>query len=135
MSPIRTFIVEDSPVIIENLIATLEELTSVVVVGTSPDEDSSVQWLSTHMGEFDLVIIDVFLKTGSGLGVLRAVSRLSAVPALAVLTNYATADIRRQCLKLGASMVFDKSTELDELVAFCSRIGQPEDRKAVRRAD
>jgi len=34
-----------------------------------------------------------------------------------VLTNYATADLREACVRLGADAVFDKSTELDEFFA------------------
>jgi hypothetical protein len=36
----KAFIVEDSAVIAENLIATLEELAGVEVVGTAPDEQT-----------------------------------------------------------------------------------------------
>ena len=43
MQPLRTYIVEDSPVIRENLIATLEELLPVQVVGTAEDEATAVQ--------------------------------------------------------------------------------------------
>jgi DNA-binding NarL/FixJ family response regulator len=36
-----------------------------------------------------------------------------------VLSNHATRDIRWRCAQLGADAVFDKSTELDELVDYC----------------
>ena len=39
-----------------------------------------------------------------------------------VLTNYATADIRRRCAVLGADRVFDKSCELDDLITYCARV-------------
>ena len=45
MHPLRTYIVEDSPVIRDSLIATLEELVSVKVVGTAEDEAVAVQWM------------------------------------------------------------------------------------------
>ena len=38
---------------------------------------------------------------------------------MVVLTNYATSDIRRRSMALGADAVFDKSSELDELFAYC----------------
>ena len=46
MHSLQTYIVEDSPVIRESLIATLEELLPVEVVGTAEDEHTAVQWLS-----------------------------------------------------------------------------------------
>ena len=122
MRPIKTFLVEDSPVIRESLIATLEELTSIVIVGTAPDETSSVHWLRDLAHEVDLVIVDIFLKSGSGLGVLRAIQSPIQRCKRVVLSNYATADIRRKCLELGADRVFDKSNEIDALIAYCVQL-------------
>ena len=77
MRPLKTYIVEDSQVIRENLIATLEELVPVEVVGTAEDETTAVQWLARASNHADLLIVDIFLKGGSGLGVLRAASALA----------------------------------------------------------
>ncbi|GAP35763.1 response regulator [Piscinibacter sakaiensis] len=118
MAKLKTYIVEDSPVIRENLIATLEELAPVEVVGTAETEEAATQWLMAHRGDVDLVIVDIFLKSGSGLGVLAADWGRSATRVV-VLSNYATADMRRKCLDLGADHVFDKSNEIDLLVGFC----------------
>jgi DNA-binding NarL/FixJ family response regulator len=122
MHPLKTFIVEDSPVIRDNLIATLEELVPVQVVGTAEDEASAVEWLAQTDHEFDLVIIDIFLKRGSGLGVLRSVGGQRNGAKLIVLSNYAAPDMRRKCLELGADEVFDKSDEIDALILYCTRL-------------
>lgn len=125
-APLKAFIVEDSPVIRENLIAALEELAPVQVVGTADDEPTAVHWLGTGEQACDLVIIDIFLKRGSGLGVLRAASELRKPMSLVVLSNYATPDMRRKCLELGASRVFDKSNEIDALILYCARLADGE---------
>jgi DNA-binding NarL/FixJ family response regulator len=39
-----------------------------------------------------------------------------------VLTNYATPEIRAECLALGASRVFDKSSDIEALVSYCNEI-------------
>jgi DNA-binding NarL/FixJ family response regulator len=122
MTALKAFIVEDSPVIRENLIAALEELAPVEVVGSAEDESSAVSWLGQTDKPCDLVIIDIFLKGGSGLGVLRAASDLKRPMSLVVLSNYATPDMRRKCLDLGASRVFDKSNEIDSLILYCARL-------------
>ena len=121
MPSLNAFIVEDSPVIRENLIAALEELAPVKVVGTAEDESTAVSWLGGDRS-CDLVIIDIFLKRGSGLGVLRAASEMNKPMSLVVLSNYATPDMRRKCLELGASRVFDKSNEIDALILYCARL-------------
>jgi DNA-binding NarL/FixJ family response regulator len=122
MVKLKAYIVEDSAVICENLIATLEEIVPVDVVGTAADEATAVRWLTEPGNEFDLVIIDIFLKGGSGLGVLRS----APVPAqrykMVVLSNYATQDMRSKCLELGADRVFDKSNEIDALISYCGRL-------------
>jgi len=126
MTALKAFIVEDSPVIRENLIAALEELAPVQVVGTADDEPSAVNWLSSHQQLCDVVIIDIFLRSGSGLGVLRSASSLQRPLKLIVLSNYATPDMRRKCLELGASRVFDKSNEIDSLIMYCARLASGE---------
>ncbi len=126
MSQLKTYIVEDSPVIRESLIATLEELVPVEVVGTAEDESTAVQWLSRPGNQRDLVIVDIFLKAGSGMGVLRAAHAMAQPQKLVVLSNYATEDMRRKCLELGADRVFDKSNEIDALISYCARLAAGE---------
>lgn len=122
MQPLRTYIVEDSPVIRENLIATLEELLPLVVVGTAEDEATALQWLAQADHSVDLVIVDIFLKGGSGLGVLRSAHDMALGGKMVVLSNYATREMRQKCLALGADRVFDKSHEIDALIAYCARL-------------
>ena len=121
MSALRAFIVEDSPVILENLVGTLEELANVEVVGSVGDEAAAINWMSQDpLDGADVFIVDVFLRSGTGLGVLQAAQRLGVSARRVVLTNYATDDMRRRCASLGAERVFDKSRQLDELISYCA---------------
>jgi len=122
MAKLKAYLVEDSPIIRENLIAALEELAPVEVIGTAEDERSAIDWLTSVSPACDLIIVDLFLKSGSGLGVLRRAQRLDHATRLIVLSNYATADMRRTCEALGASRVFDKSGEVDELIGYCEQL-------------
>ena len=69
--------------------------------------------------KWDLAILDLFLKQGSGLGVLAACRDRKPTQKIVVLSNYATADIRQRCAQLGVDAVFDKSNEIDALVEYC----------------
>jgi DNA-binding NarL/FixJ family response regulator len=122
MTSIRTFIVEDSTLILDNLVATLEELAPVQVVGSAADENTATRCLGRLAHDIDLLIIDVFLKKGSGLGVLRAAAAAGLSAQRVVLTNYATPEMRERCKSLGADRVFDKSSQLDELIGYCMRL-------------
>lgn len=116
---VRTYIVEDNPTIRENLVATLEELGGIAAIGFAETEEQGSGWLTSHDSQWDLAIVDLFLKQGSGLGVLQACRERTAAQKVVVLTNYATPDIRTRCTQLGADAVFDKSTDIDALIDFC----------------
>ena len=116
---LKTYIVEDNPTIRENLIGTLEELACVIAVGTAETENDGKAWLNENRQEWDLAIVDLFLKQGSGLGVLAACRDRPSRQKVVVLSNYATVDIRQRCAQLGVDAVFDKSNEIDALVDYC----------------
>lgn len=118
MPRLRALIVEDSPVILENLQALLEEQGSVEVVGTVTAEGDACAWMDARTQGCDVAIIDLFLKSGNGLGVLEHIARYERPPRRVVLTNYSTVDVRTRCRDLGADAVFDKSTEIEDLVAW-----------------
>jgi two-component system, OmpR family, response regulator len=121
---IKTYVVEDSPTIRDNLIATLEELTDVKTVGTAETEKGGVDWLTNSGNVWDLAIVDLFLKQGTGLGVVSACKNRLSTQKVIVLSNYATPDVRKQCALLGADAVFDKSTEIEQLLEYCVNLSQ-----------
>ena len=116
---LKTYIVEDNPTIRENLIGTLEELACIDAVGTAETENEGKAWLTDSNQDWDLAIVDLFLKQGSGLGVLAACRSRAEGQKVVVLSNYATADIRQRCAEVGVDAVFDTSNEIDALVDFC----------------
>ena len=120
---VRTYIVEDNPTIRENLVATLEELGGVAPIGFAETEQQGSHWLTQHAKQWDLAIVDLFLKQGSGLGVLQACRDRDPSQKVIVLTNYATPDIRTRCRELGVDAVFDKSKDIDALIDFCLDLG------------
>ncbi len=124
MDKVRTFIVEDSSVVRENLIAALEENTPIEVVGMAEDESSAIDWLMGRDHACDLVIVDIFLRAGTGLGVLKGIGAMAPGTKRVVLSNHATPDIRVKCLELGADEVFDKSNQIDEMLLYCNRLSK-----------
>lgn len=122
---LRTYLVEDSPMIRDNLIETLEELLPLEVVGTADEAPAAVHWLREAGNACDLAIVDIFLKQGSGLQVLQALHGAGKPCKVVVLSNFATPEMRKRCLELGADEVFDKSNELDTLVRYCQRLAAP----------
>ena len=94
-------------------------MASIEPVGSAETENEGKVWLTENAQAWDLAIIDLFLKQGSGLGILHACKSRTPGQKVVVLSNYATPDIRKRCAQLGVDAVFDKSNEIDALIDFC----------------
>ena len=113
---LRILLVEDHPQLAEELRTTLEELVDARIVATAAAEAEACAWMDGRTNGCDVALIDIFLRQGNGLGVLEHMASYERPPQRVVLTNYATSDMRSRCRALGADAVFDKSTEVDELI-------------------
>ncbi|MDQ0017829.1 DNA-binding NarL/FixJ family response regulator [Variovorax boronicumulans] len=118
--PLATILVEDSKVIRENLISALAELADVDVVAIAETASEAVAILESRKHTWQLAVVDLFLREGSGLTVLRACQGRLAHQRVVVLTNYPTEEMRRRSLELGADAIFDKSKELDLFFDRCN---------------
>jgi len=112
------FLVEDSPPARETLTAALAETADIVAVGWAESESEAVEWLRSH-DKPDVVVLDLFLNAGTGLGVLARLKKLSLGLRVIVLTNSATSLLRRSCMLLGAEAVYDKADDLEGFLDHC----------------
>jgi two-component system, OmpR family, response regulator len=117
---LQAYVVEDNATIRENLIGTLEELTCVRVAGASATEGEALAWLGQNAQSWDIVIVDLFLKQGSGMKIAQQVTRARPGQKIVVFSNYINANVRKRCAQIGVDAVFDKSTEIDALVDYCA---------------
>lgn len=116
---LRAYVIEDHPSVSESLAGALVELADVQVVGQATTEAQACDWLSANPEAWDLVIVDIFLKEGSGVGVMAACKNRLPHQRIAVLTGYATPEIRRLCKDFGVDAVFDKGTDTEALIDYC----------------
>lgn len=116
---LAVFVVEDNQEIQENLVGALEELTCVKVVGGTATEEGAMDWIAAN-NTWDMLIVDLFLKGGSGMRLVQRVQRARPEQKIIVFSNYVNASVRKRCAQLGVDAVFDKSTEIDALVDYCS---------------
>lgn len=115
-----TILVEDNPAIRESLLAAMDELTDLDVVATAETATQAARALAAYDENWDLAVVDLFLKQGSGLTVLRACQKRPPDRHVLVLTNYPTPEMRKRCMELGADAVYDKSTELEAFFDRCN---------------
>lgn len=114
---LRLLLVEDSARLAEMLCDMLNDLNHVAVAATASDEAGALAALQQQ--RIDLAIIDLELRSGSGLGVLRQLKASPEVygqPATVVFSNYGHQVLRTRCQALGVQHFFDKSFQLDELL-------------------
>ena len=120
--PLTTILVEDNKTIRDNLIPAMAELAGIEGVAIAETSPEAVVVLERLGEAWDLIVVDLFLREGSGLTVLRACQNRPSHQIVVVLTNYPTQEMRRRCLFLGADAVFDKSNELEAFFEYCSSL-------------
>jgi len=108
--PLRVLLVEDSPLIRERLAESIADPGLIEIVGQADSEQAAIGMLAA--APWDAMVLDLQLRHGTGLGVLRAlISRRPANVKVIVLTNYAFPQYRAKSMALGADYFFDKARE------------------------
>lgn len=110
---VRVFVVEDSELIRRRLLSLLSRLPSIEVVGHSDTASDAIVRIADLMP--DVVVLDIKLKDGSGIEVLRTITQRLAQVTVIMLTNYATEEYRKKCLEAGADYFLDKTNEFERL--------------------
>lgn len=119
---VTAFIAEDSAAIGERLAKLLEEGGSIEVVGQAETPLGAIDGILASKP--DAVVLDIHLRGGSGIEVIRKVHLLAPQIVFVVLTNYPDPHYRRLFAEAGASSLLDKSTEFDrvkeDILAACA---------------
>jgi DNA-binding NarL/FixJ family response regulator len=117
------FIVDDSPVVRDRLLALISELPNVEVVGQADVAFEAIN--SIRRLRPSVVVLDISMPGGSGMYVLETVKKDQPVPVVIMLTNFAHEQYRQKCLQLGADYFFDKSTEFDRVTQVLREMPPP----------
>jgi DNA-binding NarL/FixJ family response regulator len=115
---LRTYIVEDQISVRQGLTDMLYAYADADILGWADSETRGVAELAALGARWDVVLVDLALAEGSGVGVLKACRTRHPHQKVIVLTNYATTISRDACLARGADRVFDKTTELEAMLDY-----------------
>jgi CheY-like chemotaxis protein len=114
---LRVLLVEDSDRLRSRLRRLLEVPGLMRVEGEAVSEEAAIAALRSR--SFDVLIVDVELSAGSGIGVIQHVRRESPArgraPLIIVLTNFALPTVRSKCMHAGADHFLDKMRQFEEL--------------------
>jgi len=121
-APLPVYVVEDAVAFRERLADYLAEPGRIEMAGFADTEDEAVEFLRSEMP--DVVIVDLHLKSGNGIGVIAAVraAQPEPPPTIVVLTNYAFPEFELACRSRGANYFFDKSTQFGAVKALLENL-------------
>ncbi|MDK3025743.1 response regulator [Cupriavidus taiwanensis] len=111
---LNVLLIEDSAVLRGMLLEYLKDFPFVENVDWADTEAMALRLLAA--GKYDVAIVDLQLRQGNGINVLRAMQRAGTGTVRIVYTNHAQLEMyRRQCAEAGADYFFDKSLELEQV--------------------
>lgn len=114
MNKKKIYIVDDSKPIRERLIKLLADNSKVQIIGESACAQGALEAIDTLQP--DVVILDIRLPDQNGIELLRDVKQRQAHMQVFVMTNYDYPEYRRQSMRAGADMFFNKTKEFEALI-------------------
>jgi DNA-binding NarL/FixJ family response regulator len=110
----KILLVDDSAPVRDSMKKLLSAIPHVEIIGEAENSCAALKLIKDLQPE--VVILDIFLKEGSGFDVLQKIKNRENSPIVIVLTNYAASPFRKKARQEGADFFFDKSTEFEKLV-------------------
>lgn len=114
--PLRLFIVEDQADAAASLAELLTADGTYEAVGFAESEADALAWSFQNEAGFDLAIVDLILRSGSGFAVVHHMQKYQPGQVV-VLSDFVTSTIAERCKAMGAAAAFRKS-DIGECVRF-----------------
>lgn len=111
---ISVFIVEDSEALRKRLVAMLQDINGIQITGCADSANQAIEALLFNIRNAarpDIAILDIQLREGNGIDVLKFIKKNSPTTKTIMLTNYSFLHYRKRCEAEGADHFLDKSTE------------------------
>lgn len=117
---LRVFIVDDSPEIVDGLSELLSLDGRCEVVGRAVSEKLALEWSFHNEAGFDVAIVDLLLREGSGIPVLTHLTKYQPGKVV-ILSEYVSPAVGERCKRLGAVAAFPKS-RMQECIEYVMAI-------------
>jgi two-component system, OmpR family, response regulator len=122
----RLLLIEDSALLRERLTSMLTVPGAMRVAASAETEAEAIEKISA--AEYDVLIVDVELRQGSGINVIRQARRFyegRRQPLIIVLTNYSLPTVRERCMAAGADHFLDKMQQFGEVRTLIENASRP----------
>ncbi|MES2536094.1 MAG: response regulator [Pseudomonadota bacterium] len=119
---LRIFLVEDAAEVRRLIVECLDEIPGIIWAGFSDTESDALDQLLTL--ECDVMIVDIELKAGNGMSLLRKLAQSHAQSASVkiIFSNNVCDAYRRAGQQYGVQHFLDKSNELPQLRALLLKL-------------
>ena len=114
----KALIVDDSLIIGERLETMLSEIPEIETVSQAKTESEAMELL--HRLNPEVLLLDIQMRGGNGIDLLRKVKNERPSPLVVVFTDLSDTRSRKKCMDAGADFFFDKSTDFDKLTEVLS---------------
>jgi len=114
----RAFLVEDNPLLRDSLIDAMEMEAGIAVIAHAENEEDAINWLAVYSHRVTLVVVDMYLTSGTGLSIVKQMRDAKLNHPIVVFTNSASDALRTMCLSAGADAFFDKLSEQHLFFAY-----------------
>ncbi len=118
----KVFIVDDSALVRERIIAMISENPGIEIIGQAKNAQEGIN--SILKLKPDVVILDIRMPGGNGIEVLKNIKKNNSAPTIIILTNYPYPQYRKKCIEAGADYFFDKSTEFNKIIEVIKKLIQ-----------
>lgn len=124
VTPLRIFLVEDSHAVREQIVENLSDIPGLVFAGFSDTETDALGQLQKAF--FDVLILDIELKQGNGISLLRSLANTPRLPQnlKIIFSNNVSNAYRRVGEQYGVRYFFDKTSELSKLRGLLELVTQ-----------
>lgn len=112
----RLLLIEDSALLRERLTSMLTVPGTMRVAASAETEAEALEKIGA--ADYDVLLVDVELRQGSGINVIRQARRVyegKSQPLIIVLTNYSLSTVRERCMAAGADYFLDKMQQFGEV--------------------
>lgn len=122
-APLRIFLVEDSVDVRDWIIETVKGIQGITLAGFSEEENDALQKIDAD--SYDVLILDIELKQGNGMSLLRTLSRsIKPLNNLKIIfSNNVSNAYRRAGEQYGVRFFFDKTSEFTKLRTLLEELG------------
>lgn len=116
----KVIIADDSQPVRELLVEMLSEFSDIEIVGQTDDALEVTDLVRS--AKPDVLILDLRLRRGNGLGVLATIKREMPSLIVMMLSGQPRPEYRDKCMEFGADYFFRKSDGFDELIKTLTKL-------------